>query len=176
MNEDRKVPRSKVHYLYGLLYKFPISRPIFWGPNQLNSDADVYDEPSGWRNQIYLQVPRVVRFIYTSPENYDSEKWSDDETGDPGVDLVWRFVSLTDHYIEGLWLVSWQQYNNGVYTFLGGAYGVLKVLDGTPQAPFYAPGIEFATQPYPIPFNSPMPAVWDGANYRNPNGDIVTPL
>jgi hypothetical protein len=65
-NRDRWIPRSETAKHHVISQKFPAARPIFWGPNQFTVYPSQYNEPSGWKPNELLVLPRVARFFFGS--------------------------------------------------------------------------------------------------------------
>lgn len=64
-NADKQIPVSQVLTNKITAYKFPVDKPIFWGPNQVTVFPSTYNEPTGpWRSNVLLQIPRVARFFF----------------------------------------------------------------------------------------------------------------
>lgn len=73
---------------------------IYWGPNQLNTGYVDYSAPQDWRHNEHLNIPKVVRFHNSGPDEYD------DYEGGETPEANWRVLSLTD--TGSCFLVLWE--------------------------------------------------------------------
>lgn len=67
-NRDKGIPDSATS---GRILKreFPASFRIFWGPNQKTTYPSDYTEPSGWKGNEILSIPKVARIMETKMVN-----------------------------------------------------------------------------------------------------------
>lgn len=65
-NADQQIPVSQVMKQQAIIYSFPMSKPIYWGPGQVTVFPDTYNEPdkTQWKKNFILQIPRVARFFF----------------------------------------------------------------------------------------------------------------
>lgn len=120
---------------------------IFWGPGQVTGDYPTYSPPvkSQWRGE-QLNIPKVCRFVFTGPDEYDIHKW-DFGSPDP-FQVVWKFleVSVFADYI----VIYYGAYINDVFQYGSfGSYSTNRYWDyqvlgaSGDTAPFYVVGMSF---------------------------------
>ena len=104
MNREKQVPSLSESLETGLAttvqMDFPrTTLPIFWGPNQVSTDPDTYQEPTQWNEEIPLFIPQIVRFCY-DPTPVETTSPPPPPPPPPGGRPVeWR---LTDYFCSGL--------------------------------------------------------------------------
>jgi hypothetical protein len=110
-NKDNQFPASKKAGGYFIMYKFPETQPIFWGPGQNTEFPSSYAEPDKekWRKNEILILPRIARFIMGSSENRNP-------CTDPGPDvfttkLIDKRANLPPYPFD--YILVWQVFRNG---------------------------------------------------------------
>lgn len=76
---------------------FPLTDPIFWGPNQDTQYPDNYNEPEGFKRGELLAIPEVIRLVYGNagtgsppppPPPPPPTEWCFENTGDKSFHLI----------------------------------------------------------------------------------------
>jgi hypothetical protein len=184
-NKDESIPASSLANSFSILYDFPAERPIFWGPGQLTNYPNSYSPPdvSLWRDQEYLQIPKVVRVF-----SGDDGRGTDPCAPPPGPDVIrYRLMEKRDHvepYPHDFVLV-WDRYRNGVRQYTPSLYstpvgmyalvgGNLVFVNTTSQ---WIIGMEFS---FTAPDGLPIDYIIDGNQgtgyYTRSLGHLVTPV
>lgn len=88
-NEDYRPPETSTYEFGPVIresHEDPEQLPIYWGPQQLlPSDGEyVVPDPEAWRGHEFLNIPKVVRFIYCTKSTYDTEDYPEDDGGGGG--------------------------------------------------------------------------------------------
>lgn len=135
-NKDGYFPASKVASGHFFMYKFPLERPIFWGPGQDTIFPATYVEPDKdrWRNNEILQIPKVARFIMGSGSPASGEG---DPCAEPPAPAEY-FVQLMDKRANlppfpHDYVLVWDTFKNGVRQFTPQTYSILPfevIFDG----------------------------------------------
>ncbi len=77
---------------------------IYWGPGQLTNFYPGYNppDPDKWRIYEHLNIPVVVRFIYTNNSTYNKDDYSNDAGGGGTKKKTWTVVNVEILYSFGV--------------------------------------------------------------------------